>query len=69
MKEIVNAYPSNPGALLARGPRGFGLLSERLQLVVLGLQPDGAQDRLAKPLQPEDQQQAAHQHPQQVDRQ
>jgi hypothetical protein len=40
-----------------------------LDLVVLGHQARGAQDRPAQPLQAEDQQQAADEHPKQVDRQ
>ena len=46
-------------ALVAGGPRGLDLRAERVLLVVQGLQAGGAQDRLAQPLQPEDQQQRA----------
>ena len=51
----------------ARGARrGLGLLLEREQLVVQVLQSRPAQDRLAQPLQPEDQQQPADEDAQRV---
>ena len=45
--------------LVARRSRGFRLLAELLLLVVHRLQPRGAEDRLAQPLEAEDEQQAA----------
>ena len=59
-----------PGTVDApRRAGGRELLLVRLALIVERLQPGGAQDRLAKPLQAEDQQQRPDDQPQHVDRQ
>ena len=54
--EPVQPQPPLPG----RGPAGGRLLPELVVLVVTCLEPRGPQDRLAQPLQPEDQQQNPH---------
>ena len=61
LNAIVNAYQSMPAAAVAPIDRAcFGLLAEDRVLVVERLEPARAQDRLAQPLQPEHEQQAAH---------
>ena len=61
--------PVDPVAGALAGRRGRALLlPERLGLVVLGLEAARAEDRLAQPLEPEDEQQAADDEPQRLDR-
>jgi hypothetical protein len=56
--------PTQHAGAAGRGP----LLLERRELVMQRLEAAGAQDRLAQPLQAEDEQQAAHHHAQDAER-
>ena len=68
LNATVNAYQSCAGSLAVRAQqRDFGFVDRFL--VVQRLQAARAQDRLAQPLQSEDQQHRAHDEPQRVDRQ
>ena len=69
MNATVNEYQSSPARRSLAGGLGFGALApERLVLVVHRLVAAGAQDRLAQPLQAEDEQQRTHHQAKRVDR-
>ena len=69
LKAIVKEYQSSPARRSLARRLGLGPLAlERLVLVVQRLVAARAQDRLAQPLQPEDEQEAADEQAQVVDR-
>ena len=69
MNATVNEYQSSPARRSSpRRGRPLALSRERLVLVVQRLVAARAQNRLAQPLQPEDEQERADDEPQRVDR-
>ena len=68
MNASVKPYRSMPGGRRRGAARGVELAREDRVLVVQRLEAAGAQDRLAQPLQAEDEQQAADDEAQHVER-